>query len=447
MTSFFIYASLLTPSEFGQAFIVLAVVQSIGLVCRSLFEDPLVSEKHQDTLGYSSVFWLGLLIGTAFIGGCVVILYIFKSGYSLSVLYVVGMLQVPLVFSSTAFIAYNRMIGRYKQNSQVTVVTRVLGAFSGSCMAFFNYGALSIVCQSLIAELLLFIYFVKDSKIIRPYFSTLHLLKFLRIGWAICVRRLSWDLTVRGIPICLGIVAGPTVVGYFAFAWRLVDMPRSAINSGLNSYVLPILARKRSDRGEQFDTFTKITDYTSIVVIPMFVGISALSEHIVLLMFGEQWIGAVPLLSILALTVALTYPRTFVPTLLTSIGKSHKILIPDLLATCVCLLFVFLGGGIFGATTAGYAMLLRAIVVLLPTFLAIKDEFSVSVISQLRSLKLSLLSSLGLAIVLWLSKSYWFPPNWYQLALIVVLGASSMFLFLFLIQKCWFSDMKRWFFY
>ena len=145
-----------------------------------------------------------------------------------------------------------------------------------------------------------------------------------------CNTKLYWVKTfnvltgsmVRGPIIILGFTTSPAIIGYFAFASRLIELPFNAIRTGLRSYVLPVMA-KRSEVGQDIGPLiTHLTFATTFLMFPVFIIISALAPPFITLLFDGNWDAAIPIFKFIGILGGLKFFFLYHGIALVALGKA-----------------------------------------------------------------------------------------------------------------------------
>jgi lipopolysaccharide exporter len=99
---------------------------------------------------------------------------------------------------------------------------------------------------------------------------------------------------------------GPVQLGYYYLAVRVCEMTLTGFNVVLTRVAFPSFVSLRDDRAALLGGVEAAMRFTSYILIPAAVGIALVSPEIVSVLFGERWLPAAPILSILAMA-ALVY--------------------------------------------------------------------------------------------------------------------------------------------
>lgn len=101
--------------------------------------------------------------------------------------------------------------------------------------------------------------------------------------------------------LLIGGLLGVTLLGYYAVARRIFDLLKDLLIVPLNMVALPSLAHAREqgqDVPRLFETGLRVS---TAIANPAFLGLAAIAPLLIPLLFGTQWLPAVPVLQLLAL--------------------------------------------------------------------------------------------------------------------------------------------------
>ncbi|PKF78857.1 hypothetical protein CW749_15085 [Vibrio sp. vnigr-6D03] len=444
IASFFIYAKLLTPTEFGVAVLALSIGQGIALIFGNLFEDALVRHNNPDSTHFDTAFWGGISISLFLCATVLTICGLMQLDPALFNLIAFSLLHIILVSVSSLYVAKFRREGRFDTLAKRSMFSRLVGAASGIGLALYSFGSVAVVAQSVIIELvgLGYLLLVTNHRI-GLSFQRKAFFELSSVGWMLCVRRLSWDASIRGIPIVLGMTAGTAAVGLFGFAWRMVEMPRSAIASGLLSYALPVFSRRQNQKEELCQLFQISTKFTAMIVTPLFVGLALVAPTLVPWLFGDKWLDAILPTQIFAIVAVISLARIYVPVSFTAVAKPSTALISDMVGTIVALAVTAVLGASYGAMAAALGMLLRVFVTMPFSMKGYSKIFGLNGLNQIKPVSAAWMASLGMVFAVAISGQYIES----SLAIIslatCLIGAASYVLCMKLVYPSWQQDLRQ----
>jgi len=318
--SFFVYAVYLTPIELGVATIVLVISMGIAQVLATFFQDPIVCQKKLSVIFLSTLFFGALVLTLLAYILLILGVYLLSEDMDFILLMILSGAMIPILSICAIYIALLRRKEKFKLLAKRMLLGRFLGAFLGILTAFYGFGSASVIIQAVTIELFALIILALSEKIrIHPVFEFRYLKDALSLGGALAIRKLSFEGFVKGIPLCLAAFLGPSAVGVYAFAWRVVDMPKGALVNGANSFVLPVFMRYTYDVDLLKDKYVEICYVSFLFLCPIFVGLIILAEPLLGYFFSGKWDDAILPIQGLALVSIFSFMRMYAPVLFTSL--------------------------------------------------------------------------------------------------------------------------------
>ena len=133
------------------------------------------------------------------------------------------------------------------------------------------------------------------------------------------------DLIVAG-------ALGTTALGLYSIAYRIPDLLIKNMSNVAGQVLFP--AMTTLDRGSLPAGLLRSLRYAAMVALPLAVGVGVLAEPLVLVLFGDQWRGAITAMQVMALWTVMTPIDMTIGTAYKSIGRADlllKLAIPRLL--------------------------------------------------------------------------------------------------------------------
>lgn len=158
--------------------------------------------------------------------------------------------------------------------------------------------------------------------------------------------------------VIIGRVLGAQALGYYTLAYTLMLFPLKGVSGVLGRGILPAFARIKHDQALFRQEFLKIAGLTAFITFPMMLALMALCEPLIVVVFGEQWRPAVPLILILAPVGMAQSILTFNGVIYQATGRTDRqLLLEALLMPLVVSSFIIgLRWGIAGVAGAYAAM-------------------------------------------------------------------------------------------
>jgi len=165
----------------------------------------------------------------------------------------------------------------------------------------------------------------------------------------------------------IGRFLGATPLGYYSIATRLFKYPLDLIMGSLRTVLFPALSSIQDDPALIRRTYLRACGGISLLILPMMAGACALASPFTLVVLGEQWIPAIPLILILAAVAPLNGLSSTVGILYMVKGRTDWLFYWQLANGTLRVLASIAGlpWGILGVT-AGYGM--ASLVLAYPAF-------------------------------------------------------------------------------
>jgi polysaccharide transporter, PST family len=304
-----VLTKLLAPSDFGAMTLALVVINIGSLVGALGFAQVLV-QRHNITRRHVAVAFttsglLGALLTVGVLTGSGTFASWFNTpdlGPLLRVLSVMFLLRgfegVP-----NAMLVRRLYIRDFVLSSTIATVA---GATVGIAMAVGGAGLWSLagmaVTESFVATSLAWVFAIRAG-VWRPQiafdFGTLGEL----LGFSAAASGTRLLVVAQGSvdSIVVGRQLGAEALGQYSLGYRFLFLPLEKLLDAIGGVLEPVLATLQDD-GERFkDTLLRVERYVCALYVPLTVGAAVVAHDLVSVVFGSEWMPAVPVLQVLAL--------------------------------------------------------------------------------------------------------------------------------------------------
>jgi O-antigen/teichoic acid export membrane protein len=199
----------------------------------------------------------------------------------------------------------------------------------------------------------------------RPRFSLAARGDLFHFSKWLFISNLIQFLHSRSTDFILGRTVGSYGLGVYNLAAEISAMPSTELIAPLNRAVYPAYAQLARAREKLLVRFLEVYGHISLVAFPVAVGLFCLSDLVVALLLGPQWMDAVPIMKILGLCGLVGALQGNMYVVMSAMGKpkANTILSGSLLS--VSLPAVVWASLQYGALGAAYAHFVAAVVGLL----------------------------------------------------------------------------------
>jgi PST family polysaccharide transporter len=206
-----------------------------------------------------------------------------------NLLWALAPLPVLSALSATPTAILRRSLN-YKQLAIRNVAGLMVGGILGIILAIAGAGVWALVLQAL-AQRFVEVTLVWMSVPVRVGFgwSKTHLRELGPVAMNVLAGRIMGFASGQVPRLLMGYVLGPTDVGLFALANRVLDMITFTTVQPRTSVGRIELRDSKPGSAEFVSTFSKMTQHTSIIAFPALCGAAALSPDLFRIWLNEQW--------------------------------------------------------------------------------------------------------------------------------------------------------------
>lgn len=199
------------------------------------------------------------------------------------------LLQKELHFKQIAIIEIVSSIG--------STIVAIVSAIAGMGVAALILGEIARVALRSIHS------FIEGRKIWSPniHFNFQEVRSYMSFGLFQMGEKSLNFLNQRIDQIMIGAFMNAQALGYYTLAYNLAITPFLRINPILTRVAFPIFARLQGDATRLKDSYLKLINSLAFINFPVLVGMGALANLLVQVLFGDEWIYSVLLLQILVI--------------------------------------------------------------------------------------------------------------------------------------------------
>jgi len=302
--SLIVLARLLVPEDFGLVAMVTSVigiadlVRDFGLSLATIQSATLSRDER------TNLFWANLGMGLVCTVIAIAMTPLIVLGYGEPRLTPV-VLSLACVFTISGFITQfkaglSRSM-RFKALGMVDFAAQVISTVVALVMAAAGFGLWALVAQQIVNAFATAVI----SVWLAGWWPTLprrhaSIRRFLRFGVGVFGTQGISYLTKNIDNVAVGAVYGAGPLGLYSRAYQLMRMPLVQINAPMTSVALPVLRHVQED-DELFSRYlSKAQLVACYVTATLFAVAAGLSEPVVRVLFGDRWIGVVPIFAVLA---------------------------------------------------------------------------------------------------------------------------------------------------
>ncbi|MBO4853857.1 MAG: lipopolysaccharide biosynthesis protein [Oscillospiraceae bacterium] len=421
-----VLARRLSPTEYGIIAFVTIFINIANVLAVNGLGASLVQKKNSDELDFSSMFYAGLVISllvyAALFFSAPAISATYKRYDGLTAVLRIMGLRIPLAAFNSIQQAYVQKKMVFKKFFFSTLFGTVVSAVVGIVMAYRGFGVWALVGQYLtnctIDTVVLF--FTIDWKPKR-IFSFVRFKALFSFGWRVTCTGLIGNVFEQLKGLLIGAKYEASDLAYYNKGDEIPALVTNNINSAVNSVLFPVLTKYQDDWVSVKSALQRMMKLTSFVLMPVLLGIAAVSDTLVSALLTEKWLPCVPFLRVLCVQYCFNVLSTVNLQALKAIGRSDITLKLEFIKKPILLAFILLAINISPFAIAVGALIYNVLAMVInavPNGRVIRY----GVWEQIRDTGGAFLLAATMAVVVWLVGRCRIDLYW-LLALQILVGA------------------------
>jgi PST family polysaccharide transporter len=340
-------ARLLTPEDFGLVAMVTAIIgiaeiiRDFGLSSAAVQSAVLTDDER------TNLFWANLGLGTACAVVGIAATPLIVAGYGeprLAPIVVVLSLVFIVTGANTQYRADLMRRMRYRQLATSDVLAQALAIGVALAAAALGAGLWAIVAQQVVLAVAQFVINLVNVRWLPGLPKReVSLKRFFRFGFGVLGTHGLSYLTKSAASIGIGGYLGAVPLGLYNRAYQLLMTPLQQIDAPMTGVILPVLSRVQDDE-ETFARYAARVQMVACYVTATVLAVAAgLAHPLTLVLFGEKWLGVVPIFAVLAIGGVFRTLGTLAYWIFLAKGRTGAQLRMDLYARPV-MIAIMLGG-------------------------------------------------------------------------------------------------------
>ncbi len=305
-----ILARLITPEEYGTIGILIVFISFSQVFIDSGFGKALIQKQDRSNEDISTVFWFNMLISIVLYFvlwlGAPFVASFYKIASLSSLLRV---LSISLIFNALFAIPYTLYTIKmdFKSIARVNLIATVISGGIAIYLAYVGYGVWALVAQTIIKSGLMALAMWLQLKW-RPdtVFSMESLKSLFSYGSKLLASSLLNNIVNNFYALFIAKLISTKELGFYTRGTQFADTFFSTISTIFDNVLLPGLSTVQ-DQNEVLVKHTRsIIRTASMLVAPLFLGLSVLAEPLVRLLLTEKWMMAVPIMQLICIARMIT---------------------------------------------------------------------------------------------------------------------------------------------
>lgn len=258
---------------------------------------------------------------------------------------------------------------------------------------------------------------------LRPVLSLARTGAIFRFSKWLLLNNILIFLNTRGDTLILGKFTNAATVGVYTVAQEIANLTTTELVWPIMRAVYPGYAKLSEDRNELARSYLDVLGLVVVCALPIAIGLGLLAESVVLLMLGDQWLEAIPIIQILVIFGACRLCWANAGSVFLAIDRPRLVAAQTAIGLAVGIPAMIAGVHYAGAIGVSVALVGSSFVTLLATLYWVVSSIPVTVGDITRTLWRPLLSTTLMAAAVLAVLQAWPTP---ESILLIVLHAIAM---------------------
>ncbi|NOR71686.1 MAG: oligosaccharide flippase family protein [Methylomarinum sp.] len=405
-----IIARLLKPEEIGIFSVAISLVGFAHLIRNFGIGEYLIQEKNLTTNKIRSAFTLNISLGWTL----AIIIYFCR--HSVANFYhepgiaqvfeiiAINFLLIPFGANSISLLRRNM---RFDQLMLIDLMSAIVGASTGIICALEGMSYLSLAwaaiagtCTTILGALL---YSPKEFTL-RPGFSEIKAV--IHYGSFSSLTQILHHLSATAPDIILGKLQDMHTVGIFSRATGAINIISMLLVNGIRPILLPYFAKENRNKEQLNLNYLRLVSLATVIIWPITILVFFLSPAIIHILYGDQWLEAIPVLKILALEGFFWPFILFAEDILKATGNVKKIAKMELILSPLRFLMIIFVAK-YGLIYVAFASLASGFIKLI-FFISSLKTLNIRPTSQAIIILKNIIYISPYAVILYISNEYMF---------------------------------------
>ncbi len=301
-----ILGRLLLPEDYG----IIALVSVFITICDKLvvsgFATSLIQKKDADNVDFSTVFFFSLAMSLVLYAAMFFsapLIADFYSAYDRELLIsVIRVMSIQLIITAVNSVqsAYVSRTMQFKKTFIVAICSTLLSAIVGIGMAYAGYGVWALVAQNCVSagSIMIIMWLIIGW---RPQlkFSFQKFKSLFAYGWKIFAASIIKVLYNELRSIVIGKAYTPADLAFYNKGQSFPLIIESNVGGTIDSVLFPAISKTQDSKDGMRLVLRRAIKTTTYVLMPLFMGLAAVSEPLIKILLTEKWLPCVPYMQIL----------------------------------------------------------------------------------------------------------------------------------------------------
>lgn len=339
-------ARILAPSDFGAIAIVIALVNVLNVFVQSGLNTAIIQSKEVDNTDLSTVFWISMLVAIGCYGLIWITSPIIAAYYSIDYLSILLRFMSILLFINSFNSIQVALVMRGLQTKllmRATLVSSILSGSIGILCAIGGFGVWALALQQVMYQIISCVVLSSQIKWFPQLkFSVPRAKKLFNFSWKLLISSLLDTVYQGAYDLVIGKVFTSSQLGQFSQGKKLPSTLCTLFDNSTKTVLLSVASKVQDDCLAIKQVTRRAMMLSTYAIAPIMTCLLLLSEPIILLLFGEKWLPAVPFMQLMCAYYAFWPVHTSNLQSLNAIGRSDIYLKLEVIKKIIGVAILFL---------------------------------------------------------------------------------------------------------
>lgn len=306
-----VLARILDPGHYGALSIMIIFTTLANVFIQNGFNTALIQNKDVTEEDYSSVFWVSLIVACGlywviFVSSPLIAM-VYYMEYITNPLRVLALMLFPGALNSVQLAKVSRELD-FKKVFISNLGGIVVSGAAGIAVALSGGGLWALVVQTLLNVVVVCIVMRFTVKLKLRLVCNFDRVKTLfAFGWKLLVSSLIDTLYADLRSLVIGVKYDEDTLGYYNRGKQFPQFVISAVNSAVQSVMLPAMSAKQDDKSQIKEMMRKSITISAYIIFPVMAGLAAVATPLVSVLLTDKWLPCVPYMQVYCFSLAF-YP-------------------------------------------------------------------------------------------------------------------------------------------
>lgn len=342
-----ILARLLSPEDFGIIAVITVFIAFFNILGDMGVGPAIIQNKSLEEKDISNIFKFLFIAGIFIAGGFYLFSYFIAFFYNNSIYIKLGHLLSISVLFSICNIVPNALLYKnqsFKKIGLITIIVNMVVGIFTICLAFNGFSYYSLVIDSILKSIFIFIICFKASKIkINRGYSYNSVKKIQNYSTYQFLFNFINYFTRNLDNILISKFLGPATLGYYDKAYKLMLYPVQNLTNVITPVLHPILSEFQQEKDIIYQTYMKIVKVLAYIGIFVSIYCFFASKEIIYIMYGKNWGESIPIFRIFSISIVIQMILSSIGSIFQATGYVNKLFSTGVVSAIITATAIIIG--------------------------------------------------------------------------------------------------------